>query len=149
VKFRFRLESVLNIRQRKEDLAQADYLKAKANVDACLFEIKKMYDDISMTREKVHENSRSRAVGQVPAMQIGHEFIKGSMVKIDRKRQEARELMQVAEQKLEVLQAAMVERKAIEKLKQKQKEDFRKTKAKKERQFFGDIAIMRAGRERK
>ncbi|NQZ02830.1 MAG: flagellar export protein FliJ [Bdellovibrionales bacterium] len=146
MKFRFRLESVLNVRQRKEDLAQADYLKAKAQVDQCLMAIKQMYDDISKTREMVHQSQKTRAVGQISSMQVGHDFIKGSMIKIDRKREEARELMRIAEDKLEILKSAMVERKAIEKLKEKQKAEFQKARKKKEREFFGDIAIMRAGR---
>ncbi|MEO0337135.1 MAG: flagellar export protein FliJ [Pseudomonadota bacterium] len=146
MKFRFKLQSVLNVRQRKEDLAQADYLRAKALVDQCLIEIKKMYDDITKTRSLVHQNEKTQSYVQVSTMQMVHDFIKGSMIKIERKRDEARGLMQIAEQKLEILKAAMVERKAIEKLKEKKKAEFKKAQMKKERDFFGDIAIMRAGR---
>ena len=149
MKFQFRFESVLSLRQRKEDIAQTEYLRAKAKVDLCLHDIKAIYDQISEARALAHSRSRSQASGQLAALQVGEEFIKGSQIKIEQKRKEARELMQIAETKLEILQLAIQEKKVIEKLKEKKKAEFRKAKAKKEREFFGDLAVLRAGRVEK
>jgi len=146
LKFNFRLESILKLRKQVENQKQRDYLFAKADVDKCLNEIQAMYQEIADSRQMVHQKQRPGEAGQISSMEMAHEFILGQNVKIERRRQEARELMQVAEQKLEALQKAMVERKAIEKLREREHVKFKKDQKRKEALFFDDISIMRSGR---
>lgn len=145
MKFKFRLESVLKLRKQVEDQRQREYLMAKSAVDQCLGAIRNMYDEITQSRQLVHTKENSNDESQIASMLVAHDFIEGQKVKIERKRQEARELMQVAEQKLEVFKVAMTDRKSIEKMKERKFQQFKLEKKRKEEKFFDDMAIIRAG----
>jgi flagellar FliJ protein len=58
-------------------------------------------------------------------------------------RHKARELMQVAEEKLEVLTEKMQEHKLLEKLKEKKREEYRRERNKDMQKENDDLALMR------
>ena len=146
MKFRFKLQSVLKHRLRLRDEAQREHMAAKAKVDDCLAEIQKMYDQMDQARNLIAASEKTGTKGQAAVFSSSHEFLSGQKVKIERRREEARQLMAVAEQKLEVLIEASKEYEALKNLKKRRFEEFKKQKTKKENSEIDDLVTMRFNR---
>ncbi|MCB0407059.1 MAG: flagellar export protein FliJ [Bdellovibrionales bacterium] len=143
MKFRFKLESLLKYRNQLKDEAQRDYRSAQFKVDQCLGEIQKMYEQMDQSRNLISQKERAKSNDQIPMILSSHDFISGQKIKIERKRQEARELMSIAEQKLEILIAKTQDFEVLKKLKERQHESFKKEKKKKENKQLDDLVTMR------
>jgi len=143
MRFRFRLETVMRQRKAEQDMAQREYHLAQANVQEQLNLIKRMYSQVDDAREMA-DKTAAKGGAQAQALAQFEEFIIGQQEFIKRARQKARELMQIAEEKLEILTEKMQSFKVLEKLKEKQKEEFKLKAKKKELKEIDDISIMRA-----
>lgn len=144
--FNFRFEFLLNHRLRLEEMAQKDYMEAKAKLDDCLAGIQKMYTSIDESRGRIAQMQKD---GQSVICRIQEEelFMAGQAVRIDRERQKARELMIVAEEKQELLLEAAKNRKMIEVLKDKKAQAYKKDMRLREAKQLDDLVVMRQARK--
>lgn len=142
MRFNFRLEKILRQRRVEQDLAQREYLIAQNEVQDQLAHIKGLYAALDAARLKSEEIQLCGGECTSKLMQI-EEYMLGQKVKIQNERQRARELMQIAEEKHEILIEKAQSYKAIEKLKENKKEEFKKEKNKKEIKEMNDLVAMR------
>lgn len=143
MKFRFRLDSILNHRETLKSEAQRVWMEAQNKVDECLEQIQFMYTQMDETRATIAQKEKAGISHQSAHFLTGNEFLQGQKVKIERKRQEARELMSIAEQKRELLVEATQQVEVLKKLKEKKKIEFLKKKKVKEIKELDDLVTMR------
>jgi flagellar FliJ protein len=142
VAFQFRLETLLKHRRALQDIAQKDYAEAEAKVRAKLDYIKSLYAEIDQARK---ERSRAEAKLAFTANSLSgvEEFIALTYIKIERARKEARELMQIMEQKHAILIEKAKERKIIEKIKERKMFEYKAELKKLEAKEMDDMTSMR------
>ena len=145
MKFNFRLESVLKHRARLQEEAQLDYAEAENNVRLKMEEIKGFYKEIENARIM---RSESQSGSEFVAMTLSavEEFIKLTEVKIDRAKHEARELMQVMEEKHQILVEKARDKKVLDRLKEKKFVEFKKDLKRIETKVMDEIAMFRSYR---
>lgn len=143
MKFRFRLETLLKHRGALKDEAQRVWMEAQNEVNDCLEKIQDMYKQVDQSRQTIASSEKAGVVNQTAVFVSTNEFLKGQKVRIERKRQEARELMTVAEQRREEMVAAIQEYEVLKKLKERKKQEFLKTKKAREAKEMDDLVTMR------
>src|SRR5262245_33759897 len=104
--FRFNLESVLKHRKRLEELAQREFAEAQAAVDEALRRLEQMYERMDQVREEILAAQRGRDKNKVGMICEMETFVRGQKVRIEKARDEARQLLAKAEEKQEALIAA-------------------------------------------
>jgi flagellar FliJ protein len=142
VAFKFGLESVLKHRKRLEDIAQREFAEAQASVDDVLRRLEEMYRRMDEVREeirRVQSTGHKEAIAEICAME---QFLMGQKIRIESVRQEARQLLQVAEEKQEALVAAAREKKVLVKLKEKRMAEYRQWLERVEAKMLDDQAMM-------
>lgn len=142
MKFRFPFERVLSHRQTLENVARRDWIEAQSAVDRAQEELKKMYDDIEASRFRAAE-LENQGGARAPALSQIDDFINGQKIRIERLRQKIRELQFVAEEKHAALVQAAMDRKTIEKLKERRLESFKQAAKKHEQKVVDDLVVMR------
>lgn len=147
MKFKFAFESLLKHRRNLEEMARKQFLEAQAQVDECLAELKSFYDQQDRTR---HEIQKMTADGgrNTSELQSLDEYIDGLELKIERQRQEARRLIEISEEKRDLLVEAARDYKVLEKLREKRRQEFLKVKMKLEDKSMQDLVTMRFKRSR-
>lgn len=144
-RFVFHFEKLLKHRQSLENFAQRDWAEAQGHVDRAQSELKRMYDLIDQSRIRAADLENRGGAHGVALGQID-DFIRGQKIRIERLRLKIRELQAVAEEKHELLVEAAKERKILEKLKEKKKEEHRLLLKKSELKELDDIVVTRHGR---
>lgn len=145
MKFKFKLEPVLKHRKIKEDIAKKDYAEAESKVQECLSVINSYYNQIEETRSLSLE--RQQLGGSVTAyLDFNSDLILGIKIKIEIEKLKVRDLMQVAEEKKEILIEARREKKIVESLKQKKMEEFKKLQKKHEQKQIDEMVSQRYAR---
>lgn len=147
MKFQFKFEVLKKHRRRLEEEAQRNFMEARANLDACLNMIKSHYDSIEDSRSRIANEQSSGNAHAFELIRGFEQFIDGQKIRIERKRQEARHLMVVVEEKQELLIEAAREYKKIEKLRERKLEDFKKHKKRVEAKRVDDLVTIRTGRK--
>jgi flagellar FliJ protein len=142
MKFRFRLETLLRHRKLMQDEAQRIYADAQKAVQDQLARIKEMYADLDEARIRSEVLQKQGGTCAPDLVQI-EEYINGQKIRIQLARNKARELMQIAEEKLEILTEKMQEHKLLEKLKEKKREEYRRERNKDMQKENDDLALMR------
>lgn len=145
MKFKFRLESILKHRKNLEEIARRDFTEAKIHSDGILNQINTLYDSNEEAREVSHKSSKDSRFVQM--QQITQEYLEGNKIRIERKKVEFREAQAVTENKQEELVAAAKEAKILEKMKEKNKQDFKELQRKQERKETDELIVQRYGRE--
>jgi flagellar export protein FliJ len=142
MKFNFRLKTLMKQRKVEQDVAQREYSEAQHNVTLQLTKIRSLYDESDFTRFKKQEAQKN---GTVTSTDLNHmeEFIEGTKVRIKLAREEARELMAIAEEKHEILAEKAKDHKVMEKLQEKRLSEFKKAKNKRMHRQLDDLMIMR------
>ena len=143
MRFRFRLETLLKHREALKDEAQRVWMEAQNNLNQCLEEIKEMYRQMDHSRQTIATSEKSGVRNQPAVFVSANEFMSGQKVRIERKRQEARELMTVAEQRREEMIAATQNHEVLKKLKDRKKQEFLKKKKVMEAKQIDDLVTMR------
>ena len=141
-KFKFRLETLKKQRKVAQDLAQREYAEAQKAVQDQLGHIQAMYESSDKTRMD-NEQLQFQGGACADRLRMNEEYIEGLKIKIQRARQKARELMQVAEEKLEILSEKRKDLKILEKLKENREAEHKKEYKKKEAKALDDITSMR------
>lgn len=145
MKFKFSLEKVLKHRHIQVDLARKDFLEAEERLSAA----EKVRDEMIAVKE-ANLQQRSQLIqvqnswqNQVEQINL---FVKGQDLRIDRQNESLNQLRKEVESYREILLKALTEAKMIEKLKEKQKEQFYKTAAEIENKELDEIATLRHAR---
>lgn len=142
MKFRFAFETLLKHRKRIEEEKQRDYHQAKQAVDEVLGRINGMYQSLDQTRAEIQEIQTGGSTSIETIVQR-EEYIEGLKIKIESERQVARQLMMVAEEKLQILMEAVKEFKSLEKLKERKHQEHRREAKKKELKSVDEMVTMR------
>jgi flagellar FliJ protein len=144
MKFEFTYQKLLEHRKRLEELAAKAYSDAQYQVDLSRDKLNELYKQVEETRKNIlqfeQEGGRSSSV-----MIQGQEFIVGQKIRIQKQQKELQELLHAAENKQEDLQVAARERKTLEKLKDRQLQEFKVRLKKKEMKEVDDLVTMRFG----
>ncbi len=143
MRFRFRLETVMRQRRVEKDIAQREFSEAQDHFQKQLQKIKKMYkqiDDARVTAQLLEKKGGRHASQLVQT----EEFIVGQNILIQKERERARELMAIADEKLEILTEKLRAFKILEKLKEKKREEFRKEHNRRIDKQLDDLMVMRA-----
>jgi flagellar FliJ protein len=144
MKFEFSYQKLLEHRKRLEELAAKAYSDAQYRADQARVKLDEFYKQVEETRTSIlnfeQEGSRSSGI-----MIQAQEFIEGQKFRIQKQKKELQELLQAAEMKQEELQLAARERKTIEKLKERQLQEFKVRLKKKEMKEIDDLVTMRFG----
>ena len=144
MKFKFRLQKVLEHRQRLEDEAKRNYSQAQAKTQEALDKLESLYvaiDDVRMRANKIQSVGGGSLT--IFSLQDTDLFIRGQKLRIESQRKVVREFKQVEEQEQEVLIARAMDRKALEKLKEKQLQEFRFEMDRKEAAEADDMNVIR------
>lgn len=142
MKFVFRLATLLKQRKIEQDMAQRRYSEAQDAVSKQLLFIKKLYNESDEARLR-KENLQKKGISNSHTLNQIEEFIDGNKIRIHKERQKARELMSVAEEKLEILVERVKEYKMVEKLKEKQLKEFKTKKNKKMNAEMDEMNMLR------
>jgi flagellar protein FliJ len=145
LKFKFRLERVLNHKKMEKDLAQRDFLEAQSRYQRGLDALEAMYQEVSNAKRYeaavVTEGGRT-----AEALKWSAFFIEGQKVRIENQKLTNRQLVQEAEKKQEVLVERARDFKTFEKLKEKVKERYKKEIKKQDMKMTDEIVVMSSNR---
>lgn len=144
MKFRFRLQKVLEHRKRLEDEAKRKYFEAVGRTQEAKAKLESMYRAIDKSRVRAHQiQTQGGGHSAILALQDTDVFIRGQNVRIENQRRVIRELKQVEEMEQEKLIEAAKERQALEKLREKKLQEFRDSLDRKEAMEVDDLNIIR------
>lgn len=139
--FEFRLESVLKHRQRLEDERQRDYQLAQEATRQAKKVLQDFYDAIDRSQDAIATNLSD---GSQSSILIENDlYIEGVRKKIDLQRRKITELLQIEEEAQQRLIDAAKEKKTLEILKEKQREQYKAKIAQQEAFEADDHMIMR------
>lgn len=142
MKFEFPFEVLLDHKRKLEDAARREWVEAQRKVDEAAEKLKSFYDQIDESRKRAG-SLEVQGGAQAPSLVAIDEFIKGQAYRIDNQRRIVRELMSIAEGLQEALLAAAQETKTLEKLKEKQFEQFKLKRKKMELKETDELVVSR------
>ena len=143
--FKFRLQTVLEHKQRLEDMAQLEHAQAQASQA-------KEERALGQLREAegrgFDELERQRFDGRldIEALQFGMTYLDALKVQITRQAQVVDRVRKATEAKRERLVATMQDRKALERLREKQQQDFSLAESRREAAELDEMVVMRHSR---
>lgn len=142
MRFEFSLESLLTHRRRLEELAQREYAEAQSKVDAAALKLNEYYDQVDEARHR-SASLEVRGGAQAGALISIDEFIAGQKYRIEAQRKVIRDLKVEAERLQEILIEAAKETKTLEKLKERQLEEFKLKRRKAETKALDELIVTR------
>lgn len=143
MKFKFNLDKVLRHRKILEDLAQKDFQEALAVYNAKKAEIDGLYTAMKNAREAGFSMT-SQTGGQVAeSLKQIQEFIVLQDIRIDREMIKLAEIEKLVEAKREVLRQKAMDKKILERLETKKREEFQAEKMRREQKENDENVSMR------
>jgi flagellar FliJ protein len=143
MKFKFSLEKVLRHRQILEDLSQTDYQEALAALNARQSELDEMIRKVSESRIAAENLEVQSGLGTVERVKQIHDFIKLQDIRIARKQIQIMEAKNLVEARQEILRQKAMDKKIIERLKEKKKLDHLNAERKNEQKETDEMVSMR------
>lgn len=141
-KFAFRLEKVLTHRDLVMEKAKGEWVAAQMKVRECEDFISELQNAVMDSRQRVLELSQG-GKGQAAEMDEAHAFIELTKIQIDRLKFRLRELKADEEDKQLALIQANRDLRALETLKEKKKDEFKKSYVQEEQKKSDDAVLMR------
>lgn len=140
--YEFSLEVLLEHRRRTENEARRVYMEAQAKVDQAVAQLNEYYAQVDRTRE---ENMQLQKQGGAlaPSLVANESFITGQKYRIEAQRTKIRELKMAAEELQLALIEAAKETKTLEKLKERQLEEYKKERRKREMKETDELVVLR------
>lgn len=145
-RFTFGLQTVLEHKQRLEDLAQQEFAQAQATQTREEQSLKRLVDDEHAAVDEL-ERQRFTGVLDMESLQIGMRYLDTLKAQIQRQEQVVIRVRRVADGKRDQLMTRMQERKVLERLKEQQRDAFQAEQNRLEAIELDDMVIMRHGRE--
>jgi len=146
--FKYRLEKVLKHRKSLEDLAKRNFLEAKAVLNEEEDLLNKFYESIHQSQEQRHNLVSLGGNAGEKLSQIS-DYIKDTEVKIERQKNIIKKQLAIVEKQQRALQAAAIEYKMVEKLKERQYTAYRENEKKLEQKEQTEMANSRFEMRRK
>ena len=143
--FKFPLQSVLKHRKRLEEMAQREFAEAQREVDEALKRLEAMYKRLDEVREEIAVAQAAGAPENLEQIRNMEQFLLGEKIRIERVRQDARILLQKAEEKQEALIARAQERKILDKLRERRLVEHQEKLRQLEVKIADDQTMMRQG----
>lgn len=145
MKFKFAFTTLMKERKIRQDEARREFLQASQRVEEQVRILGAYRESLARAIDQI-QRVRSGA-GQVAGSLIAlDEFVKGQKIRIQGQIRTVQGLEEIANQKRLVLVEAAREVKVLEKLKEKQYNEFKKQRLKHELKAIDEIAVMRAAR---
>ena len=140
--FTFRLQTVLEHKQRLEELTQLEHARAQAAQATEERSLAHLHD---AEARGFTELERQRFDGRldIEALQLGMTYLDALKIQITRQAQVVARVRKATEGKRELLIAAMQERKALERLREKQNKDFLLAQSRRELAEQDEMVVMR------
>lgn len=146
MKFKFRLKRVLEVRLREEAQAQVQFQSAKALTLQALKQLEDMYNAIDESRTFAAKQVQNQTAQSQSFLVSADDFAKLQNIRIQRQREVIRSLKQEEERLQDILMQKMVDRKAIEKLREKALAEFKERVSRAEDRTIDEINTTRFGR---
>lgn len=146
-KFKFRLENVLALRTRIEQDKKRDLALVNKELVEATHKIGLFKGVVNQTSLKMKEKTKDTV--DVAQVMFFNSYILQLKQLIQFQHQKVHEINQRLEEKRKILAVATQNRKIIEKLKEKQYDEFMKNAERQEQLFIDDIAISKYIRDRK
>lgn len=143
MKFKFSLEKVLRHRQILEDLSERDYQEALFVLHAREKELENMISQIAASRASAEKLEVESGPGSVERVKQIHEFIKLQDIRIERKQIQINEAKNLVEARQEILRQKAMDKKIIERLKEKKRLDHLNEERKNEQKETDEMVSMR------
>ena len=142
MKYEFSLQVVLEHRKRSENEARRAFLEAQAKVDAAVAELNEFYEQVDQTRADSLALQRRGGTAS-PSLVANENFVTGQKFRIDAQRMKIRDLKIEAEVLQDALLEAAKEVKTLEKLKERQADEFKKKRRVHEAREIDEIVTLR------
>ena len=143
MKFKFNLEKVLKHRKIQEDLAQRDYQEALAELHNQERKLEKILNSIVESRELISWLEVQVAPDRFDRVNQAHQFIYLQGLRADRQKEKIKEVEKLVESKQELLRQKAMDKKIIERLKDKKRKAFEVEQNKVQQKELDEIVSMR------
>lgn len=144
-KFNFKLQPVLKYREHLENLARQEYVKAQMDVNAAKEMIVLMEQEYEITADNI-EQQTSKGISAMLFRQY-NDYLDSLENDIVLKRKEHEQLKKVVAVKHQALTKKSVEKKVIERLKEKKKSEYVEEFQVEEQKRADDISSLKKARE--
>lgn len=141
--FKFGYQKLLELYSLQEDVARRDFMESQQKLESEKGLLQSMYSLCDRAIEESHELRNLVEGAPVARLVKIDEFLDGQKIKIERQSEVIANHTRIVEQKQDILIAAAKERKILERLKEKKKEEYRKAEAKKDAKFTDEIVVTR------
>lgn len=142
MRFKFPLQKVLEHRKIRESLVQKDFQDA---LNLLIQESSRLEEMLAKTKE-AHVQAgvfASQGGAQGPALSQVHDFLKGQEIRIQRQKQKIQETEKLVEAKREILRQAVQEYKIMEKMREKQFEEYKLERNSQDQKDMDEQSILR------
>jgi flagellar FliJ protein len=144
MKFKFGLQKVLNHRKIQEDLAQREYLEVYNALKSQQETLEQILNSIVQARVQISNIEVESGPGLVERINHGHNFIRFQGLRAERQREKIKETEKLVEAKHEVLRQKAMDKKIIERLKDKKRKEFEAEQNKIQQKELDEIVSMRS-----
>jgi flagellar FliJ protein len=142
MKFKFPLQKVLEHRKTKEDLAQNEFQAALNDLNIMIRRLGEMETLVKQAHVQAYEMQIEGGAQGAALSQI-NDFVHNQKIIIEEQRQRIAQQEVLVEQKRDLLRAAAVETKVIDKFKEKKFEEFKKKIDGDEQKEMDDQSVLR------
>ena len=134
MKFKFKLDKVLNHRKNLEDVAQRDFQEAQANLNFEIQKLSQMQEAVRMARLEAFKFQSDGGKSSSHLNQV-HDYMVGQDLRMERKKKKIKENENLVENLREILRAKAIDCKIITELK----------RSKSDKSYFSSALPGRAG----
>ncbi|MBF0302473.1 MAG: flagellar export protein FliJ [Desulfamplus sp.] len=144
-KFNFRLQPVLKYREHLENIAKQEYFQASMDVKSAEEQIKQMEQGYQITSDNVEQETRKGIPAQL--FRQYNDYLEALENDIILKRKEHEQLQKVLAVKQQALTKKSVERKVIERLREKKKSEYVEEFMAEDQKRADDMTSLKTARE--
>ena len=144
-KFNFKLQPVLKYRDHLENIAKQEYVQSQMDVIACEEQIKQIEKQYQIMANSVEHETRKGISAQL--FRQYNDYLEALENDIELKRKEHDQLKKVLAVKQQTLTKKSVEKKVIERLKQKKREEYIQEFMAEEQKRADDMTSLKTARE--
>ena len=142
MKFKFPFDHVLEFRKQNENLARLDYTESVDKLEKEKAHLKKLYAEWDGASDEIFSLQSEKSTPLARIIYL-NDFLDGQKLRIDHQKLVVRNLTQIAEQKHEILIAAVKEFEIIAKLKKNKQAIFKKQESKREAKVMDEVVVTR------
>lgn len=147
MKFRFRYHQLLNYRKALEDVAYADYAEAAQATRRAEEKLVILNESVTRAHQEIAEVKKRGGSPSEKLVRLD-QFISGQKIRIQNLKYEIRQLKMREEELQDILRHRAIERKTLDKLREKQRVEWREELKKREGRVLDEIATMNHPRRR-